>query len=115
MTRRLTIHVPDDLYMRLDRVSRARDETLDTVINEIIEQAVGSQDRLARLQRYVTWTDQDLQEFEEELAEQRGDQARLEEAVRLDAESNAAFAMSVQPVVARIVGVGPEESTGPTG
>jgi plasmid stability protein len=72
MSRQLTIRgVPDEVASRLERVSHARGQSVNRTVNEILEQAVGSNDRERRLRRYATWTAADLAEFSEALARQR--------------------------------------------
>jgi plasmid stability protein len=72
MSRQLTIRgVPDEVACRLEQVSRARGQSVNRTVKEILEQAVGSNDRERRLRRYVTWTAADLAEFSEALARQR--------------------------------------------
>jgi plasmid stability protein len=72
MARQLTIRgVPDEVATNLERVSRARRQSVNTTVNQILEEAVGPQQRLTRLQRYATWSERDLQEFSEALASQR--------------------------------------------
>jgi plasmid stability protein len=72
MSRQLTIRgVPDEVATRLERVSRARGQSVNRTVNEILERAVGSSDRERRLRRYATWTEADLAEFSEALTRQR--------------------------------------------
>jgi plasmid stability protein len=72
MSRQLTIRgVPDEVATRLERVSRARGQSVNRTVNEILEQALGSNERERRLRRYATWTEADLAEFSEALAHQR--------------------------------------------
>ena len=72
MTRQLTIcGVPDDVALRLERVSRARGQSVNATVNQILEEALGSEQRLSHLRRYATWSGEDLAEFSEALASQR--------------------------------------------
>lgn len=72
MPRQLTIrNVPDDVAKRLERLSRERDESLNTTVVNILTESVGVDARRARLDRYVTWTEEDAAAFDEVLAEQR--------------------------------------------
>jgi len=51
MSRQLTIRgVPDDVAMRLESVSRARGRS----VKQTLEEALGADQRLHRLQRYAT-------------------------------------------------------------
>jgi plasmid stability protein len=72
MSRRLTIRgVPDDVAARLEQVSRERGQSMNTTVTEIIAGAVGMDERLRRLQRYVAWSEDELEEFSGVLAQQR--------------------------------------------
>jgi plasmid stability protein len=72
MSRQLTIRgVPDEVAISLERVSRARGRSVNATVNQILADAVGPEARLVRLRRYVTWTEEDMREFSEALAEQR--------------------------------------------
>ena len=72
MTRQLTIrNVPAEVGRRLDRLSRERGQSLNTVVVGILTEVVGVDARRARLDRYATWTDDDVAEFAEALASQR--------------------------------------------
>ena len=55
MSRQLTIRgVPDDVAMRLESVSRARGRSVNATLKQILEEALGVDQRLHRLQRYAT-------------------------------------------------------------
>jgi plasmid stability protein len=72
MARQLTIRgVPDEVAERLTRMSRHRGRSVNATVLEILEGAVGLERRRARLERYATWTDEDLTSFEEVLRSQR--------------------------------------------
>ncbi len=72
MAKQLTIrNVPEEVAERLKRLSVERATSLNRTVVEILEKAVGVDDRRARIERYVTWTDVDLREFDEALASQR--------------------------------------------
>lgn len=72
MSSRLTIRgVPDDVAARLERLSRERSQSINTTVNQIIAGAVGMDQRLRRLQRYVVWSEDELEEFSGVLAQQR--------------------------------------------
>lgn len=72
MSRQLTIrNVPDEVGRRLDRLSRDRGESLNTILIGILTESVGVDARRARLERYATWTDEDAAVFDEALAGQR--------------------------------------------
>jgi hypothetical protein len=73
MSRQLTIRgVSDEVGRRLESLSRSRGQSLNaTTVLEILESAVGVAERRQRLARYATWTEEDLEEFNEALASQR--------------------------------------------
>jgi plasmid stability protein len=72
MARQLTVRgVPDEVGLRLDTISRAKGKSVNRLVLEILEAAVSVDERRERLKRYVTWTEEDLREFEEILETQR--------------------------------------------
>ncbi len=72
MPRQLTIrNVPDDVARRLERMSRERDESLNSTVVHILTESVGVDARRARLERYATWTAEDIAAFDEALGAQR--------------------------------------------
>lgn len=72
MSKQLTIRgVPDEVGRRLEGLSQARGQSLNATVLEILESAVGVDERRRRLARYATWTQEDLEEFNEALAAQR--------------------------------------------
>ena len=72
MARQLTIrNVPDNVAKRLERLSRERDESLNTTVVRILTEVVGVDARRARLERYVTWSAEDVAAFNDALAPQR--------------------------------------------
>ncbi len=72
MAKQLTIRgVSDEVGQRLESLSRARGQSLNAIVLEILEAAVGVDERRRRLSRYATWTPDDLKEFNEALATQR--------------------------------------------
>lgn len=72
MSKQLTIRgVSDEVGRRLESLSQARGQSLNATVLEILESAVGVDERRRRLTRYATWTQEDLEEFNEALAAQR--------------------------------------------
>jgi plasmid stability protein len=72
MIKQLTIlGVPDEVGRRLERVSRAKGQSVNATVLEILATAVGADERRRRLARYVTWNQDDLAELEEALEAQR--------------------------------------------
>jgi plasmid stability protein len=72
MAKQLTIRgVSEEIGQRLESLSRARGQSVNAMVLEILEAAVGVNERRSRLARYTTWTSEDLAEFNEALAAQR--------------------------------------------
>lgn len=72
MRHQLTVRdVTPDLHKRLLAVAASRGESLNRTVLSILEQAVGSDERRQRLERYATWGEEEAQEFEKNLAFQR--------------------------------------------
>ena len=72
MPKQLTIRgVPDDIGRRLERISRARRQSVNVTLLRILEEAVGVDARRRRLAKYATWSPADEAEFARALAEQR--------------------------------------------
>jgi hypothetical protein len=72
MPKQLTIRgVSDELGRRLTRLSRERGESVNTTALAILEEAVGIDARRRRLERYATWSADDVAEFDRALADQR--------------------------------------------
>ncbi len=72
MPKQLTIRgVPDEVGSRIESISRARGQSVNTTVLNILEEAVGTHQRRRRLEKYATWTKEDLAEFERILDDQR--------------------------------------------
>ena len=72
MGKQLTIRgVSQEVGERLECLSRARGQSVNATVLEILEAAVGIDERRRRLARYATWTPEDVAEFQEALAAQR--------------------------------------------
>ena len=72
MGRQLTVRgVPEDVAERLESLSRSRGRSVNSTVLEILKDAVGVHERRKRLERYATWTEEDLADFERALADQR--------------------------------------------
>ena len=72
MSRQLTVrNVPVEVGKRLDRLSRERGESLNTVVVNILTASVGVDARRSRLERFATWTEEDAAAFDEATASQR--------------------------------------------
>jgi plasmid stability protein len=72
MSKQLTIRgVPDEVGQRLESLSEARHQSVNATVLEILTTAVGVDQRRRRLERYATWTPDDLAEFQPALEEQR--------------------------------------------
>ena len=72
MAKQLTIRgVPDEVGQRLESLSAARHQSINATVLEILTAAVDVNPRRKRLERYATWTREDLNEFQQSLADQR--------------------------------------------
>ena len=72
MSRQLSIrNVPEDVAKRLTELSRDQGKSVNTLVLEILGEAVGVDERRTRLQRYVTWSREDAEEFDAALRAQR--------------------------------------------
>lgn len=72
MSKQLTIRgVPDETSRRLEALSRERRQSVNFTVLEILDDALQVDRRRRRLERYATWTADDLREFESALAAQR--------------------------------------------
>jgi plasmid stability protein len=68
----LTIRTTDpELHARLKALAAARGVSLNTLVVDLLSQAVDVDARARRLARYATWTDDDARAFDEALADQR--------------------------------------------
>jgi plasmid stability protein len=72
MAKQLTIRgVPDEVASELDRLSRSRGRSVNATVVDILSAAVNFHARRQHLERYTTWTAEDLAEFTNGLAAQR--------------------------------------------
>lgn len=72
MPKQLTIRgVPNEVGERLSAMSRAREQSVNNILLEILCTAVGVDQRRQRLERYATWRSEDFAEFQGILDEQR--------------------------------------------
>jgi plasmid stability protein len=70
--RQMTIrNLPDDVAKRLKALSEEKEMSVNATVVSILERAVGAKGRRERIERYVTWTDEDLASFEAALEAQR--------------------------------------------
>jgi plasmid stability protein len=70
--KQLTVrHVSKELAKRLDALAEARGKSVNSVVLELLTRAVGLDERVARLERYATWSAEDAAEFDRALAAQR--------------------------------------------
>lgn len=65
-------NVDAELSRRLRAVSAKRGESLNSTVLALLRDAVGIDPRRARLRRYATWTQKDLDEFSVALRSQKG-------------------------------------------
>ena len=72
MPTQLTIRgVPDEVGRRLARLSRDRGTSVNRTVIDLLTTGVGIDARRRRLERYVTWTAEDLAAFQQALCAQR--------------------------------------------
>lgn len=72
MPAQMTIRgVPPDVTKQLRAMARERGTSINNIVIELLNKALGRSARRAALERYVTWTDADRAEFDATLAEQR--------------------------------------------
>ena len=72
MAKQMTIRgVSEEVGQKLESLSRARGQSVNAIVLEILAAAVGVDGRRRRLARYVTWSAEDLAEFNAALAAQR--------------------------------------------
>jgi plasmid stability protein len=78
VAKQLTIRgIPDEVARRLARLSAARGTSVNQTVLAILSETLGVDARRTRLQRYVTWTDDDAREFRTALESQRVVDAEL--------------------------------------
>ena len=72
MTRQLTVRgVPDEVAERLERLSRARGQSVNSTVNQILEDTLGVGARLRLLRRMPRWTQEEFDEVTEAVTAQR--------------------------------------------
>ncbi len=72
MSSRITLrNVDPELSRRLRTISAARGESLNGTVLRLLRDATGLNMRRERLERYATWTAEDVDEFTEALHAQR--------------------------------------------
>jgi plasmid stability protein len=70
--RQLTIrNVSEPLGKRLDELSRRTGKSVNALVLELLNGALGVKGRRDRLKSYVSWTADDVREFEQALEPQR--------------------------------------------
>ena len=67
----IAFNVDPELSKRLRAISAERRESLNATVLHILRAAVGLDERRERLQRYTTWNESDVEEFDAALAAQR--------------------------------------------
>jgi plasmid stability protein len=72
MPKQLTIRgVSSEIAARLESLSRERGQSVNATVLEILAAGVGVVERRRRLERYATWSSEDLASFEQALKLQR--------------------------------------------
>jgi hypothetical protein len=70
--KQLTIrNVSTSLGKRLDELSDRTGKSVNTLVLELLDRALGVNGRRERLMEYVTWTEEEGREFDENLKAQR--------------------------------------------
>ena len=78
MAKQLTLRgVSNEVGRRLEILGREKGKSVNSIVLEILQDAVGIDKRRERLNRYVTWTKDDLDEFETVLHSQREIESEL--------------------------------------
>jgi plasmid stability protein len=70
-------HDSAELEKRLKARARSEGKSVNSLVLNVLEKAVGLGDRKEALKRYTTWTDEDLREFTTHLKAQRTIDAKL--------------------------------------
>ncbi len=63
--------VSREVGLQLESIIRARGQSVNATVLQILEDALGTQQRRQRLEKYATWTTEDLTEFQEIMSDQR--------------------------------------------
>jgi plasmid stability protein len=72
MSKQMTIRgVPDEVAKKLQQLSRARGDSVNATVLDILSQAVGIDARRELLARYATWTSEDFAQVKDAVAAQR--------------------------------------------
>jgi hypothetical protein len=64
-------NVSKELARRLAKLAEASGRSINATVLELLERATGIDGRRARLERYITWSKADSEDFEQALREQR--------------------------------------------
>ena len=72
MAKQLTIrNVPDEVGRRLKALAREKDQSMNSTVLDILRSALDVDERRRRLERYVTWSEEEREELEGAVAAQR--------------------------------------------
>lgn len=63
--------VTPELDLRLKELARQRGESVNATLLYVLRQVLDVNERRKRLERYVTWSDEDAEQLDRALAEQR--------------------------------------------
>lgn len=76
--KQLTVRgVPDELGRRIQEASRASGKSLNATVLELLTTAVGLSDRRAWLERFMTWSPDEVAELDQFSRSQRAIDAKL--------------------------------------
>ncbi len=72
MAKQLTVRgVSDEVAERLESLSRARGQSVNATVNQILEESLGYEARLGDLRRFATWAPEEVEQVNEAVAAQR--------------------------------------------
>ena len=72
MAAQITVrNVSKELARRLAKLAQANGRSINATVLELLEHATGLHGRRARLERYTTWSRDDVEDFERALRTQR--------------------------------------------
>ena len=90
MAGQLTVrNVPKELARRLAKLAEATGRSVNATVLELLERATGLDARRARLERYTTWSKEDVDDFEQSLRAQRTIDRELWESMHIVLDTSA--------------------------
>jgi plasmid stability protein len=78
MANQITVrNVPKELAHRLAKLAETSGRSINATVLALLERATGLDGRRARLERYTTWSKEDVEDFDRSLRAQRTIDRRL--------------------------------------